>query len=654
MQSSTAQNIRRVLPWTLLIAVAVVQIYLVFSNYGVQSLKAAWRTRNLDAETRSARYLLGGRAANYLQFLEDEVPESVKVVLPYRLGEFSQQSLMQFFLMPRGIPDCGCEGARLDEMSSECVQCLRMEDRAIPAIGDFPPEEALAGVKTLLRHDEDTGWFHGVYLADSISATSASDQRIGAVEVPLSLAIPLDILIYAGIFLLGALAVGGTTQQPDWGDILSSSIPIGLGLWTVTLFLVGWAGFAISQSTILATFLLLAVVLSWLRYQKAGSLSPFPSIRIPRQQMKLGRAEVGWLTILLGVFVLAVSAVVISVARGYSTVDGITNWAIKGYAIAEEGSIFAGGAWGGHGLAYPQNLHLAVALFRIVDGDVLPGSKLLFPFLAVSLMIGCYAFWRRAGVPKTISSMAMLALASLPLLFFHSTIGFANVPFTAYIVLGILHVAHGAQSESRSSLVLGSLMLGFAAWTRPEGIGYSVLILLSLMVGTWLLQRRVISLPAAWIPLISISAMWLVFGSRYVAEDEVGRLLGRFVPEVISGNIRMEPLTTVLRFAAENVLRFESWGLVVIAVPVLGIAGLSRTERPWNRTAILVGIAGLTALVIPMAMFYVAGYTPGYSVGFLAVSFERAMMPAAIALLWSAVALAFARVRSTSRPWGAS
>ncbi|MFV2043569.1 MAG: hypothetical protein ACC700_10100 [Anaerolineales bacterium] len=631
---------------------AAFQIYLVFSSYGIQWLKAAWRTRNVEAETRSARFLLGRRAANYLQFLEDQVPESVPVVLPYRVGEFSRQSLLQFFLMPRDIPGCGCEGTQLDEVSAACVQCLRREDLAVPAIGEFPPQGAMAGAKSLVQHDEDTGWFHGVYLADGIA--SASGQAVGIAEVSVPLAIPLDALIFGGMFLLGALTIGVTARDPNWGDILSSAIPLGLGLWTMALFLAGWAGIAISRSSVLITLTLLAGALGWLRYRKAGTVSPFPSIRVRRPKPEFSRSQSVWSFALLCVVVLAIAAAVISVGRGYSTVDGITNWAIKGYAIAQEGSIFAGENWGNHGLAYPQNLHLAVALFRVMDGDVLPGSKLVFPLLTLSLIVGSYVFWRRAGVPRALSSLATLALASLPLLFYHSTIGFANAPFTAYLVLGILHVAHGALSERRSSLVLGSLMLGFAAWTRPEGVGYSFIILISLVVGSWLLRRRVFSLAAASIPLLSISAIWLAFGSRYVAEDEVGRLLERFVPAVLAGDIRLGPLSTVVRYAAEDALRFQSWGLLLVAVPVLAVIGLSRGRRSWNTMAILVGLAGFVALAIPLAIFYIAGYAPGYSVGFLDASFERAMLPAAIALLWSAVALALGRERIANSRLGAA
>jgi hypothetical protein len=280
-----------------------------------------------------------------------------------------------------------------------------------------------------------------------------------------------------------------------------------------------------------------------------------------------------------------------------------------------------------------------------MDGDVLPGSKLLFPLLALSLTIGCYVFWRRAGVPRVASSLATLALTSLPLLFFHSTIGFANIPFAAYVVLGVLHLARGFLHDESSSLVSGSLLLGFGAWTRPEGVGYSLLVLLTLLLGTWLLRWRISSIAAALLPQMTISVIWIVFGSRYVAEDEVGQLLGPFTQAVRDGDIRLEPLATVLEHAAREAAKFKAWGLALIAVPILAAFGLARPRQEWSLMAFLVGFTGLVALAIPVGMFYVAGYTPGYGASFLEVSFDRAVLPAVILLFWASICFALARRR---------
>ena len=63
----------------------------------------------------------------------------------------------------------------------------------------------------------------------------------------------------------------------------------------------------------------------------------------------------------------------------------------------------------------------------------------------------------------------------------------------------------------------------------------------------------------------------------------------------------------------------------------------------------LVGLAGLVALLFPLGMFYIAGYTPGYDVGFLEDSFDRAMFPAVALLFWSGVTLALAKSDDRSR-----
>ena len=57
----------------------------------------------------------------------------------------------------------------------------------------------------------------------------------------------------------------------------------------------------------------------------------------------------------------------------------------------------------------------------------------------------------------------------------------------------------------------------------------------------------------------------------------------------------------------------------------------------------LVGLAGLVALLFPLGMFYIAGYTPGYGTSFLADSFDRAMFSGVVLLFWSGVTLTFAK-----------
>jgi len=61
---------------------------------------------------------------------------------------------------------------------------------------------------------------------------------------------------------------------------------------------------------------------------------------------------------------MAITAALVSIGRGYSVYDDIAIWSLKGYVIADKHSLMAAGAASGHGLAYPLNLSLAIAVFR--------------------------------------------------------------------------------------------------------------------------------------------------------------------------------------------------------------------------------------------------------------------------------------------------
>ena len=237
---------------------------------------------------------------------------------------------------------------------------------------------------------------------------------------------------------------------------------LGLALTTWLTFLLSWAGARVSLGLFIvawgAWLLVLSAVLHCTR-------SIWPHEIVPRlvadaRGIKGHASVVNVILVTAAAFLLA-QIVVISVGRGYSFFDAIANWALKGYTIAQEGTIWAGKDWGGHALAYPQNLHLAISLFRLADGDALPGSKLLDPLLLSSLLVGCFQFWKRSAVPADLALGGAVVILSVPVIFFHGTIGYANLPYTAYLILGSLWVLEGTRRGSAP--VVG-------AWLPPAGL----------------------------------------------------------------------------------------------------------------------------------------------------------------------------------------
>ena len=102
-------------------------------------------------------------------------------------------------------------------------------------------------------------------------------------------------------------------------------------------------------------------------------------------------------------------------------------WAVKGYGIAREGTIWAAGHWGDHGLAYPLNLPLLIANYRFT-GDMLPASKLIAPLFYISLCVGCLRFWLQRDVSPLTASLGAIGLAATPLLFEHANVRVRQPP----------------------------------------------------------------------------------------------------------------------------------------------------------------------------------------------------------------------------------
>ena len=178
--------------------------------------------------------MLGMRAAEYIDFLQSNVPDGMGIVLPYGVGEFTQQSLLQFFLMPHPIPGCGCGSIKFEEVTRGCVMCLRDENHAVPAIGPFPPVRAVQEVKVFIANPTDTGWFHGVYLTKILPDSQVEESRLLLLAVA-----AIDLLLILGLFVLGSLVVDALMRQPAWSDLVPLGWPLGMGLLTFSVCRLG-------------------------------------------------------------------------------------------------------------------------------------------------------------------------------------------------------------------------------------------------------------------------------------------------------------------------------------------------------------------------------------------------------------------------------
>jgi hypothetical protein len=454
----------------------------------------------------------------------------------------------------------------------------------------------------------------------------------------------IDLAILATFVLLGLKLARAMAPEADRLLLTSVAFPLGSGIYTWCVFCLAWAGLPIGRGLlafVAAALLAGSILLGRITGRRAGGSAILS--RAPVSATMPDRILWG----ILGVLLLV--ALALSVGRSYSAYDAAAGWAVKGYGIALEGELDAGRVWGLFRLGYPLNIMLQIATFSLFEGETLPGSKLLFPLYLVAICLGSYRFWRKYGVPSRAALLATAFLATNPVAFLHATNGYANLAFAASLILGVLLSLEGILEGSGGLQGIGGLLLGVAAWTRPEGIGFYLAVVLGLML---LRARREIGTIRAlpWlVPGAVIVLGWFVFAWKAVMVGHLGETI-RAVPSGLTlGDANLFELYLIPRLFLERAISPGNWGLflpVVLALSLLGLAA----RRSWQRPLMLsLVVLTLIAAALPVLIYYARAFAP--STDFQAVlrrDFDRAFLPGFLMLCITAVQAAAGRYQAAT------
>lgn len=601
----------------------------------------------VSSPQRSAILISDRERAQFVRWLDAFLPEDAAIVLPPEMVLFSSQSIMQNFLYPRAIlACCGSD----DEL---CQKCLNDPDHYILSVNSFPSREEQPG-KVLVFYPQATNSLRGVYVPEGISAQLSMPESLKyGKTTPISIhALLIDILVIGLLFLLGGLFVEVIFKIPNWGDLSEYSIPLSMGILSWGIFIFSYFGVPI---TLLMVFLLYSssLVLSVTIYKNMYGIFPrLPNHPIAGSPRRWNFSDgVFLLLILFSIMVICVVAF-IAIGRGYSTGDDIINWSFKGYAMVDSGTIWAGNRWGGHALAYPMNLPLSIGVFRLADGDAIPGSKFLYLLLTFSLLFGCYRFLIRNNVNKILAIMSMLALLLMPLFLFHATIGFANLPFTVYLVLGILHSLEGLWSSSKTEVLIGGILLALAAWTRPEGLFIGTVFLGFIYLSAVFIMKKKLTFQhvfLSFIPMVIIPGSWMfLLGRMAMGDDQIGNALKTIAGEMVAGKVHFGALVVLARYAMDT---FIAQRFFIMVFSVLVII-LSMPVTSWHRDKFKLSfvLLDLLAFLLPAFMFLVASFSEEDFVIFLDQSFDRAYLPALTMTILAAL-LTITKKPTLATPW---
>jgi len=614
-------SIRRVLPQLLLaasLAVAFGQTVDELTQSVDLFVRKVWVNRSATAYERGADAAYGEDFMRLVTLVRTQTPESATILLlaTNSGSQFRDAYYLEFFFFPRQVSLCPTEDVDACVRTHPGQPLFLLDSEGLLARSDIP-----AGSSARLVGDrlQVVGRFTPAVVQPSISGWALAG---------------MDALVLVALGCLGAAMAGSMLRGSDRGLVAAVSVGLGGGVLSWSLFLVSWAGVRLTASVVGGVFigLMTAALIAWRVIDKRVAAAPVSkALRPSRDLLALV------LNSITGILVGAAS--LLSWGLAYHSWDAASIWGVKGYAIAELQSIFAAGNWGTISLAFPLNVPLLIGLFHGVDGDLLPGSKLLFPLCYACTLAVVHRFWLKEGVSPRLAALGTLLLASTPLVFTHATMAYTNLPLTFYVVSGVLLLVEASREYRLGKALLGGTLLAIGVWTRPEGALLAAAIVLGYLAFDAIPRRRT-GLFVFVIPVLVVGLVWAFFQSRYYVDVDEYMVSRLGLEALLQGEIRWPALARILRFFVGQGLRYREYGLLLLVDFVLLAAGIRPFLRRSRATAILlVGFATLLGSAV-MGIMYVFAFHPlglAAVVNRLGSDFSRVFLPAAVLLTAASV-----------------
>jgi hypothetical protein len=595
-------------------------------------IQDVWKTIGQPAAWRGANFSQGNKFAGYILFLNKNIPETGRVVLPP--GEQGSKALattplMQFFLAPRQVLNC---------TDLACAQNLSRENTYFLIVNDFPGSAVDNDPQQRVMFDQAWGVLPppGAAPASGIALPAFGSLRAMAWSAvwPVLWLLLLTGSGFAWVHLL----------VPKFSLIGKAALGYGVGL-SLFSFLVALVSLLQIRLGV-GAYLGVTALLVGLKTRTPATADEEKAPVMPKLDP--------WPVVFIGIGLVAA---LIAIGKGFATTDEIQIWGVKGYGIAAAGSINTVTQWGTNTLAYPLHVPILISAFRVLYGEALPASKVLFSGYYLALLALVYAYLVQKQVTRVGAGFSAMFLAVTPFIFQHATIAYANLPLAFYIVAGVLLLTLGieepASRSARGKWLLSGILFASACWTRPEGLAVS-LVLIGFILGAVYLRRwrtlDLASLVFLLAPLALYELFWAwVKAQAYPSLAAKAGLAAAAAGQVLRGNLHLAEALYVFRSAFLTLFTVTDWGVLGIAVGLaIGLALFVPVR--WSRSSWLILLSGLLYLGAIIGIYYITSYDTARDISWwINTGLDRMMLPGVI-LLWvggiSGVRLFYKRERT--------
>ena len=567
---------------------------------------------------RSARFASSENFANYIQFLEEEIPDDAIVIIPPK--EVSTWALadtptMQFFLAPRRIINCVTVDCGSDFIGRENTYILIM------GLDRFPGAEIRPLAENISMHNDT--W--GVYgPADELGYGDQSPELTTIWTLLKASTLPLLYFLFmlaAGYFIISLLL-------PNFYPWMRVGLGYGFlsGINSFVGYLLLYFGiFEKSSSVFLAITGVTISIIILIAIKNRSSLNVFQDLTIRKDQFDI------WAVLIL---LLGIGYSIFSVGTGFYETDSIVVWGVKSSGIISDG-LNGVMTHGTNTTAYPLHIPISLSMIRDNFGDYLPAGKLIFPLYYLSLLLTSYDYLK-TKTRNDLAGLGTMVLATMPLISRHAMIGYSNLSVTFYLVAGVILLNTAITEKSNTLSILGGLFFGYVIWTRPEGLWFSAAIYLLLFV-----KLFTIDFPNKWqqyllmlVPPLLLTGIWIITKNQfYIVINPAEKNINSLVQNVSGGLFHLDELAQIAGYFLKMCFDVKSWGS--IGLGMIAAIFLTLILKPKNRQFdwFMWSVSTISILLM-IGMYYVLSFDNSAGLDWwLTTGFNRMVMPGAV-LLW--------------------
>ena len=276
------------------------------------------------------------------------------------------------------------------------------------------------------------------------------------------------------IFLGGFLIVSRISNRFSYAERIGFAFPIGLAAVTLLMMLRDWAGLGLTESS---SFTLSFVVLAF----AVAALIPDRKNFLQGLQPKINFSWFNLLWLFLLIIVVYVEYANWSKCMYFPVYDrdSMAGFDTIGFVAAQEHtykgiSIFAGDYMpkihqAGSCISYLPMIQLAYAYVYSLGAET---SKIIPGLFYISFIIGFYGAVRRA-TNNTAAMFATLATVFTPEMLSFSSLSITNVMQATMAATGVIYICLWWKEPRKDLLILGVVLIAINNWIRAEGIVFS-------------------------------------------------------------------------------------------------------------------------------------------------------------------------------------